>query len=44
MERPSSGVDMDPRAMIRLNSLMELKYFLMALIYQHKVGIINEEA
>lgn len=33
--------DLDARATIRLNSLIELKYFVMALVYQHKFGNIN---
>lgn len=44
MERHDQEVgDLDPRALVRLNSLIELKYFLMALLYQHKFGKVNAE-
>lgn len=35
-------VDLDPRAIIRLNSIVELKFFIMALIYQHKNREVND--
>lgn len=29
-------VDLDPRAIIRINALVELKFFVMTLLYQHR--------
>ena len=44
MDRRDRKVEeLDPRALIRLNSLIELKYFVMALLYQHKNGNQNDE-
>lgn len=45
MERHDHDLDAmkDPRHVIRLNSLVELKYFVMALIYQHKQARIDAE-
>ena len=44
MERHDQGSDVmkDPRALIRLNAMVELKFFLMTLIYQHKARKIQD--
>ncbi len=40
MDRHEERVDSpsDPRSMVRLNSFIELRFFIMALLYQHRAG------
>lgn len=33
----------DLRELIKIHSLIELKYLLMTLIYQHQIGTLDEE-
>jgi len=44
MDRPDHDVErpLGPRVLIRINALLELRYLLKALIYQHKHGNINK--